>query len=63
MSFLVLTYPLDVIKTNRIIQTSLSREGAESIPKEFLALYEKGALSRGLYRGLLPGLAASIFTD
>jgi len=31
----VLTYPLDVIKTNRIIQSSLSKEGAESIPKEF----------------------------
>ena len=40
----VLTYPLDIIKTNRILQTSLSKEGAESIPKEFTALYEKGGL-------------------
>lgn len=57
----VLTYPLDIIKTNRILQTSLSREGAESIPKEFTALYEKGGLSRGLFRGLFAAyLAANI---
>ncbi len=49
----VLTYPLDIIKTNRILQTSLSKEGAESIPKEFTALYEKGGLSRGLFRGFV----------
>lgn len=48
----ILTYPLDVIKTNRIIQSSLSKEGAESIPKEFQILYEKGGLGRGLFRGL-----------
>jgi Mitochondrial carrier protein len=59
MTFPVLTYPLDIIKTNRILQTSLSKEGAESIPREFLALYEKGALSRGLYRGLLVGYLAA----
>lgn len=57
----LLTYPLDIIKTNRILQTSLSKEGAESIPKEFTALYEKGGLSKGLFRGLLIGyLAANI---
>jgi hypothetical protein len=59
--FTILTYPLDIIKTNRILQTSLSKEGAESIPKEFTALYEKGGLNRGLFRGLLVGyLAANI---
>jgi len=45
----------------------LSKEGAESIPKEFTALYEKGGLNRGLFRGLLVGyLAANLqgtFTD
>ncbi len=44
-----------MIKTNRILQTSLSKEGAESIPKEFVALYEKGALKHGLFRGLASG--------
>ena len=55
----VLTYPLDIIKTNRILQTSLSKEGAESIPKEFTALYEKGGLNRGLFRGLIVGYLAA----
>jgi hypothetical protein len=67
MSFALLTYPLDIIKTNRILQTSLSKEGAESIPREFQALYEKGGLNRGLFRGLIVGyLAATLqgsFTD
>jgi hypothetical protein len=61
MTFPLLTYPLDIIKTNRILQTSLAKEGAESIPKEFLALYEKGGMKQGLYRGFLIGfLAASL---
>ena len=54
-----LTYPFDIIKTNRILQTSLSKEGAESIPKEFTALYEKGGLSRGLFRGMVAGYIAA----
>jgi hypothetical protein len=61
MTFPLLTYPLDIIKTNRILQTSLAKEGAESIPREFLALYEKGGMKQGLYRGFFIGfLAASI---
>lgn len=59
MSFALLTYPLDIIKTNRILQTSLSKEGAESIPREFQALYEKGGLNRGLFRGLVVGYLAA----
>jgi Mitochondrial carrier protein len=59
--YTLLTYPLDIIKTNRILQTSLSREGAESLPKEFTALYEKGGLSKGLFRGLLIGYIAANF--
>lgn len=58
----ILTYPLDIIKTNRILQTSLSKEGAESIPKEFIALYEKGGLQRGLFRGFFVGYFAANFT-
>ena len=61
MTFPLLTYPLDIIKTNRILQTSIAKEGAESIPREFLALYEKGGMKQGLYRGFLIGfLAASL---
>jgi len=52
----VLSYPLDVIKTNRILNTPLSKEAGEALPKEFLALYERGAMRSGLYRGLLPVL-------
>ena len=43
MSFALLTYPLDIIKTNRILQTSLSKEGGESLPRELSTLFEKGA--------------------
>ncbi len=59
MSFTLLTYPLDTIKTNRMLQTSLSKEGAESIPRECQALYEKGGLNRGLFRGLVVGYLAA----
>ena len=57
----LLTYPLDVIKTNRILQTSLAKEGADSIPRELSVLYEKGAFAKGLYRGFLPVMAISLF--
>ena len=40
----LITYPLDVIKTNRILASSLSKEGGETIPKEFVVLFEKGGL-------------------
>ena len=49
MQFLL--YPLDVIKTNRIVQSNLAKEGVESIPREFFALYEKGGLQLGAMRG------------
>ena len=54
----ILTYPLDVIKTNRILQTPLTKECGESIPREFNALYARGGLSTGLYRGFLLTLIA-----
>ena len=49
-----LTYPLDVIKTNRILGTPLAKEAGEAIPKEFLTLYELGMFRTGLYRGFAP---------
>lgn len=60
--YAILTYPLDVIKTNRILQTSLSKEGADQIPREILALQEKGGLSRGLYRGFGAGFASAVLS-
>ena len=45
-----ITYPLDVIKTNRILETALSKEN--SVSKEFVALYENAGLQKGVMRGL-----------
>ena len=56
-----LTYPLDVIKTNRIVNSPLTKGAGENLPREFVALYERGAVGQGLYRGLLPGLGATFF--
>ncbi len=50
----LIAYPLDVITTNRIARGSLFQ--TENLPKEFVTLYERGNLQRGLYRGMLPGL-------
>ena len=51
----VLLYPLDVIKTNRILNTPLSvKEAGGALPKDLRALYERGAMRGGLYRGVLP---------
>lgn len=55
-----LTYPLDVIKTNRILQTNLAKEGAERIPRELLSLYAKGSFQHGLFRGFLYVYAAAL---
>ena len=51
-----IAYPLDVVKTNRIIGSQLSREAGENLPREMVALYERGALQTGMYRGLSIGL-------
>ena len=56
MTYQFLTYPLDVIKTNRIVQSSLAKEGVESVPREFMALYDKGGLQLGAMRGFSMGL-------
>ena len=52
--------PLDVIKTNRILGTQLSKEAGENLPREMLSLYERGAMQSGLYRGLAPAITYSI---
>ena len=48
----LLTYPLDVMKTNRILQTNLALECEEFAPKEIVALFERGGLRHGAMRGL-----------
>ena len=48
--------PLDVIKTNRILGTQISKEAGENLPREMLSLYERGAMQSGLYRGLVPAI-------
>ena len=37
-------YPLDVIKANRIVSSPLAKEAGENLPRELVALYERGAL-------------------
>lgn len=59
--FQVLSYPLDVIKTNRIVGTPFAKEAGEAIPKEFLALSEIGGLKGGLFRGFAPFFIALPF--
>jgi hypothetical protein len=53
----ILAYPLDVIKTNRIVQSSFAKENGENLPRELVSLYERGLVERGLYRGFLFGAA------
>ena len=52
-----IAYPLDVVKTNRILGTQISKEAGENLPREMVALYERGALQSGMYRGFATGLA------
>ena len=48
-----ITYPLDVIKTNRILETELV---TKSVPREFVKLYENSGLHHGVMRGLAIGM-------
>ncbi len=48
-----LFYPFDVIKTNRILGTSFSKEAGNSLPREWTSLYQKGGCRSGLFRGML----------
>ena len=55
--FEYLIFPFDTIKTNRIVKSFLSKEGTDSPAREILALYQKGGIQNGLYRGLNMTLA------
>jgi hypothetical protein len=50
-----------VIKTNRIVNSPLTKGAGENLPREFVSLYERGNLKSGLFRGLLPSLGATFF--
>ena len=51
--YALLTYPMQVVTTNRILQTSFAKEGGDSLPREMATLYEKGHFQRGVFRGFL----------
>lgn len=57
----LLTYPLGVISTNRMAGSHFAREASENLPKEFVSLYERGNMNRGMYRGFAPALAFTFF--
>ena len=50
------SYPLQVITTNRIVESQLSKQGANSLSRELNILTSEGLNNRGLARGLLPFL-------
>lgn len=54
-----LLYPFDVIKTNRIVHSSLTKEGAESLPRELKVLVEFGGV-RSAFRGLEATIAMAV---
>ena len=59
--FTLLSYPLSVISANRMAGSGVMKEAGENLPREFLSLYERGELKRGLFRGLGSTLAYALF--
>ena len=57
----LLTYPLSVISANRMAGTTFAQQASENLPKEFVSLYERGNMNRGMYRGFAPALAFTFF--
>ena len=49
-----IAYPLDVAKTNRILNTSFNKECSENLGREIVTMYERGQFRNGDYRGLIP---------
>lgn len=56
-----IAYPLDVAKTNRILNTSFNKECGENLGKELVAMYERGQFRNGSFRGVLPLLGITAF--
>ena len=57
----VLSYPLQVISTNRIAGSQIMKESGENLPKELMSLYERGEMKRGLFRGFVPTVLFGVF--
>ena len=51
-----IAFPLDVVKTNRILNTSFNKECGENLGRELMTLFERGQFRSGLYRGFIPFL-------
>ena len=60
--YAMIAFPLDVIKTNRIVGSQITKEAGENLPREMLSIYERGALSTGLYRGLAPAATLALLS-
>ena len=56
MVYEVIMYPMNVISTNRIMQTTLARDSGENLNNELRRLMQVNTLGSGLFRGLLLGL-------
>ena len=60
-AFPLIAYPLDVIKTNRIVGTQAAENlVSESLSRDLVQMMEQGALRNGLYRGALPLVPLSL---
>ena len=57
----LLATPFDVIKTNRILETSLAKEAKNDLGRELSTLYEHGGLQKGLFRDFSVTFASLFF--
>ena len=46
--------PLDVIKTNRMVQSEFSKAAGDNLATELALLWERGAFRNGVFRGVVP---------
>ena len=63
MLYHLLTYPLDVIKTNRILDSKLTTPSMATVLKEAVEIFDKGGLQKGLMRGMLMSFAIGSITQ
>ena len=57
MLYSSITYALDVIKTNRILENPLVERASANIADELGSLHDVGRFRDGLYRGFIPFIA------
>lgn len=61
--FQYIAYPFDVAKTNRILGTQFNKECGDNLGKELVAMYERGQLRNGAYRGMAPLLGITAINN